>query len=350
MVCVAAFIILAIMGVFVAILSIFKRDIGKRYWKIFKKAWGCVGKKVRLQKCETGFKEDITNTIMSRVIIKHPKWVKPLSAVIEVVSVLIVAIAVWSILTAIKSLLALWALGTCNVTTPSACTLGAEVCSIDESEPQNVFESTGRWFTEWGEIFAAIPDKFRDYSADKFDLSYITADIYGDDARPVVVDIIDPGCIVCKRSYINQKRAGYFESNQVRLVPFIIMTPDGTPKFKNSEIIVRYLYATAEKSSDVAIKLLERIFIESDADGATYQNRFNEDYSAEVAETTIINWLKEFGLTTEDVDTIKTKAHSEDITTLINKNRHIVEDEIHVRGIPTMLYDGAKHTGLWQAE
>jgi hypothetical protein len=348
MVCVAAFIILAIMGVFVAILSIFKRDIGKRYWKIFKKAWGCVGKKVRLQKCETGFKEDVKNTIMSRVIIKHPTWVKPLSVVIEVVSVIIVVVAVWSILTAIKSLLALWALGTCNVTTPSACTLGAEVCSIDESEPQNIFESTGRWFTEWGEIFAAVPDKFRDYSADNFDLSYITTN--NDDTLPVVVDIVDPGCIVCKRSYTSQKHASYFESNQVRLVPFVIMTPDGTPKFKNSEIIVRYLYATSEKSSDIAIKVLERIFLENDTEGATYQNRFNEDYSAEVAEATLTSWLKEFGLTTEDIDTIKTRAHSEDITNLINKNRRIVEDEIHVRGIPTTLENGTKQTGLWQAK
>jgi hypothetical protein len=62
MVCIAAFIILAIIGVFVAIISIFKPKIGKAYWKMFKKAWGCLWKKVRLQKCETGFKEDVKNT------------------------------------------------------------------------------------------------------------------------------------------------------------------------------------------------------------------------------------------------------------------------------------------------
>ena len=61
MVCIAAFIILALIGVFVAVISIFKPKVGKAYWKMFKKAWGCLWKKVRLQKCETGFKEDVKN-------------------------------------------------------------------------------------------------------------------------------------------------------------------------------------------------------------------------------------------------------------------------------------------------
>ena len=94
MVCIAAFIILALIGVFVAIISIFKPKVGKAYLRMFKKAWGCLWKKVRLQKCETGFKEDVKNTILSRVIVKHPKWVKPLSIIIEILSVIIVIVAV----------------------------------------------------------------------------------------------------------------------------------------------------------------------------------------------------------------------------------------------------------------
>ena len=64
MVCIAAFIILAIIGIFVAIVSIFKPKVGKAYLKMFKKAWGCLWKKVRLQKCETGFKDDVKNTLL----------------------------------------------------------------------------------------------------------------------------------------------------------------------------------------------------------------------------------------------------------------------------------------------
>ena len=99
MVCIAAFIILIIIGLFIAIISIFKREVGKTYLKMMSKAWSCVGKKVRLQKCETGFKEDVKNTVLSRVIVKHPTWVKPLSVIIEIVSVVIVLVAAWALLT-----------------------------------------------------------------------------------------------------------------------------------------------------------------------------------------------------------------------------------------------------------
>ena len=163
MVCIAAFIILGLIGIFVAIISIFKRDFGRAYWKAMKKAWGCVGKKIRLQKCDTNFKDDVKNSLLKKIILKHPKWVKPLSVIIEVLSVIIVIVFIWALLTSIKSLLALWTLGTCNVTQPSACSLSSTVaCSLgDDEEDKNILEQAGRWFTEWGDIFAAIPDKFR---------------------------------------------------------------------------------------------------------------------------------------------------------------------------------------------
>ena len=349
MVCIAAFIILALMGIFVGILSIFKRDIGKKYWKMFKKAWGCVWKKVRLQKCETGFKEDVKNTIMSRVIIRHPKWVKPLEIILEVLSVIIVIIAVWAIATAIKSLLALWALGTCNVTQPASCALGAEVCGIEEKEPENIFEATGRWFTEWGEIFAAIPDKFTSYNPEEFDLAYIRPVEPFEEGSKIVVDIIDPGCIICKKSYYAQKNSGYFLSHEVRVVPFVIMKPDGTPKFKNSEIAARYMLALKDHAV-ASIIILEKIFLESDADGDSYQDKFNLDYSEAEAKETIENWLREINMSEEEISAAREKAFSEEVTNMLEKNRKIVEEDIHVKGIPTMIYDGAKHTGEYKAE
>ena len=271
MVCIAAFIILALIGIFVAVISIFKPEVGKAYWKMFKKAWGCLWKKVRLQKCETGFKEDVKNTILSRVIVKHPKWVKPLSAVIEVLSVVIVGVAVWAILTAIKSLLALWALGSCNVTKPSACSLGAEVCSIDESEPTNVIEATGRWFTEWGEIFEAIPDKFRSYNAEDYNFNYVSANPGVGADKPVAVDIFDPGCSVCMASYRNQKEAGFFDNYDVHLVPFAIQDADDTYKFANSEIVVKYMFAIEQLKSGMATKIIDHIFTEKNEEGYSYQ-------------------------------------------------------------------------------
>jgi len=348
MVCIAAFIILALIGVFVAIISIFKPKVGKSYWKLMKKSWGCLWTKVRLQKCETGFKDDVKNTLLSRVIIKHPKWTKPLSIIIEVLSVIIVIIAIWAVLTAVKSLLALWVLGSCNVTKPSACSLGAEVCSIDESEPTNPLEATGRWFTEWGEIFEAIPDKFRTYNAEDYDFNYVT--VNSDSAGAVAVDIFDPGCSVCMQSYRNQKAAGFFDDYNVRLVPFAIQDADDNYKFKNSELIVRYMFAAEQFRSGLALSLIDHIFTEKNHDGISYQNMFNEDYSCEEAEAKLQSWLKDEGVDDKGAEEISKVAWYDEVTAKMQENREIVENQIKVKGIPTMIYDGARHTGLWKTE
>ncbi len=348
MVCIAAFIILALIGIFVAIISIFKPKVGKAYLKMFKKAWGCLWKKVRLQKCETGFKDDVKNTILSRVIVKHPNWVKPLSVMIEIVSVVIVVVAVWAILTAIKSLLALWALGSCNVTKPSACSLGAEVCSIDKNEPTNVFEATGRWFEEWGEIFEAIPEKFRSYDAASYELNYITAAGSTESEKPIAVDIFDPGCSVCMKSYQNQKEAGFFEQYDVRMVPFAIQDADNSYKFPNSVIIVEYMLAVEQFRSGTAIHLLDELFTKKDNEGVPYFNRFLSDYKEEQAKAKLEAWLTEFGFTKDELATIREIVAFPEIENKMKENREIVENEIRVRGIPTIIYDGAKHTGLWQ--
>lgn len=348
MVCIAAFIILAIIGVFVALISIFKPKIGKAYLKALKKAWGCLWKKVRLQKCETGFKDDVKNTLLSRVMLKHPKWVKPLSIVIEVLSIVIVLVAVWAILTAIKSLLALWALGTCNVTKPAACSLGAEVCSIDESEPSNALEATGRWFTEWGEIFEAIPDKFKTYDPDEYDFYYININSNDIEGLKSAVDIFDPGCSVCMISYRNQKESGFFGKYNLRLVPFAIQDAEGNYKFKNSEIIVRYMFATEKLKAGSSLRIIDRIFTGKDSEGISYQNKFNDDYSYEEAANIIESWLREDGFHSKDLEEIRNSLNSDEITNKMDHNKDIIEKQLKVKGIPTIIYDGKKHTGLFK--
>ena len=348
MVCIAAFIILAIIGIFVAFISIFKPKVGKAYLKALKKSWGCLWKKVRLQKCETGFKDDVKNGLLSRVIIKHPTWVKPLSVVIEVLSVVIVVVAVWAIITAIKSLLALYALGTCNITKAEACTLGAEVCSIDESETDGFFEGIGRWFTEWGEIFEAIPDKFKTYRPEDYDFGFIPINSTETEGLPVVVDIFDPGCVVCMKSYRNQKESGYFDERNIRLVPFAIQGADGEFKFKNSDLVVRYMFAAEKIESGASLIIIDKIFTERNSEGISYQDKFNFDYSNEEATKKIESWLMSSSIKETDLKKIRELIGSDEINEIVSKNKNIVEKELKVKGIPTMIYDGKKHTGLWK--
>ncbi len=347
MVCVAAFIILSLVGVFVAFLSIFKRDIGRKYWAVFKKSWGCVGKKVRLQKCETNFKDDVKNSLLSRVVLKHPSWVKPLGIAIEVNAILIVFITIWSLVEAVKALLALWVFGTCNVSQPANCALGAEVCGIDAAEPSNPIEWTGRWFSEWGEIFTNIPDKFRDWDTEQFLVEpYSFATSY-QDGKPLALDIFDPGCTICMQSYRNQKTSGFFNEYNTVFMVYPIELPDGGYKFNNSDLIARYIHATNLAETDYASQIINRLFTESNQKGINYQSAFIS-MSRSDAEKTLQSWLKDFGASTKQIEAISQSANSDAVTTIMQRVKTMVEDTIHVKGIPTLIYDGKKHNGLYQ--
>ncbi len=339
MVCIAAFIILCIISVFVAILNIFRRDIGRRYWKTFKKAWGCVWKKVRLQKCETNFKEDVKNSILRKVVIKRPKLVKPLSITIEVVSVLIVFVTIWSLVEAAKAGLSLWTLGTCNVTSPSSCALGAEACSTEEKDLN--------WFEEWGEIFGAIPDKLKSWNVDEYTVEPKVFVGKFKEGNPLALDIVDPGCSACMNSYRNQLESGFFDENNTILMVYPIPLEDGY-KFANSGIIARYFYATALVEPEMAVKIMHRIFTERNENKVNYQSVFNNELSVEQSERMLKDWLKEFGLETEKYEKVKSFVNSEEVDKILAEVSDIVENKVHVKGIPTMLYNGGKHYGLYK--
>ena len=348
MVCVAAFIILCIIGIFVAILSIFKRDIGRRYWKVFSKSLACVGKKATLQKCETGFKDDVKNTLLSKVIVKHPKWVKPLSWLIEFVSIIIVAITIWSLIIAVKSILALWVFRTCNVQQPAKCSLGAESCSIESSEPKNFIERIEREGQDWVEIFTAIPDKFTSFESEKFDFHGISVPTTTQPQK-TAVDILDPGCLVCLQSFRAQTKTKFFEKYQTTIVPYVIKQPNGKEKFPNSELIARYLLASEQLFPDqhISFQILKKIFTEKDNKNVIYQTVFSRLSSVE-AEDLLKKWLKELKLTNEQVEQVSLATKTKSVEKQMTENSNIVQNKLHAKGIPTLLYDGKKHTGIFK--
>ncbi len=349
MVCVAAFIILCLLSVVFGFLSIFRRDIGQKYWQVFKKAWGCVSKKVRLQKCETNFKDDVKNTILRKIVLKKPHLVQPLSIAIEIVSVFIVIITIWSLVISIKAALALWVFGTCNVSQPSQCTLGAEVCSIDAEEPKNLPELIGRNFAEWGEIFSSIPDRLRNWDASQY-LSDPTV-YYSDSNQPLALDIFDPGCSACLQSYKNQLSSGFFNQYRTALMLYPIKLPDGSYKFKNSGLIARYYYAAklVTQQNQLSIKILHRLYTEFDQDYVNFQTVFSTKLSESQAEQLLQAWLKEFGVDQEKLQKIITTAHSQSVTNFLESLDQIVLQKIHVKGIPTLIYNNRKHHGLYRA-
>lgn len=351
MVCVAAFIILCLMGIVVAFISIFKKEVGRKYLAIFKKSWHCVFKKVRLQKCDTNFKDDVKNTILKKVILKKPKLVKPLSVLIEIVSILIVFITIWSIVISIKSLLALWVFGTCNVSKPSSCSLTSESCSIDADEPNNIFEQVGQSIGEWGEIFGGIPDRLKTWGENDFSeqekLPILNPESNGNNA----FDIMDPGCVVCATSYKNQMNSDFSKQYKTRLVIYPIQSANGEYRFKNSKIASQYIVSVilnTEEEKYYTAKIIDRLFTGKDDKNVSYQTRLNNDWGENEVVEIFNTWLKDFGADEEELNRVNDNFNSSEVETYINKNKDIVDNKIHAKSIPTLIYNGKKHNGLYK--
>ena len=150
-------------------------------------------------------------------------------------------------------------------------------------------------------------------------------------------------------SYRNQKESGFFDKYNVRLVPFAIQDADNNYKFKNSELIVRYMFASEQIESGASLIIIDKIFTDKDENDISYQTLFNEEYSTEEATKVLESWLKDYGMKETEIKEIRKITTYDEITTKMTENRQIVENEIKVKGIPTMIYDGKKHTGLFRA-
>lgn len=346
MVCIAAFIVLILVGIFVAIISIFKKDFGRKYLKVLKKSFHCFGKKIRLQKCDTNFSDDVKTVLLKKVIIKKPKLVKPLSITIEIASVLLVIITIWSIVEAAKAGLSLWVFGTCNISQPSNCALGADSCGLDEDNLN--------WFTEWGEIFSNIPDRLKTWNAKEISNQLNIAFTTGSDSdNNVALSIIDPGCSVCLQSYKNiLKNQDFLNKHQVKVVLYPIKNTNGELRFKNSELIARYSLASNQQTGTdtYSAKIIKRIFTEFNDDGVIYQEVFNNQLSLDAAAHLLRQWLREWGMAENDVTAIKNLVQNDEITKKLHQNESIIDQEVKPKGIPTMIYDGGKHLGLFKAQ
>ena len=353
MVCIAAFIVLILVGIVVAFLSIFNRDLGRKYLKVLKKSWHCFSRRVRFQKCDTSFQDDVRTTLLKKVALKKPKLIKPLNVTIEVASILIVLLTAWSLIEAAKAGLALWVFGTCNVSQPSSCALGAESCSIDEEDLN--------WFSEWGEIFGAIPDRLKNWNVEDYLVTPVDyfSSAADDDSVTLALDIMDPGCTVCLSSYRNQQKdENFMKTHATYLMLYVIRDSDGNPKFKNSDLLTNYYYALLLLSADaeigdpyvgLSLKLLDRLYTEQNEKGINWQSLFNNEFSREEAEETLKSWLKDWDLTDAQIKTVVEKTTSEEVKEHVASVREKIEQEIKPKGIPTMLYDGRKHLGLYKS-
>lgn len=222
---------------------------------------------------------------------------------------------------------------------PSQCGLGAESCSIDQSEPTDLIGKIGRSFSEWGEIFSAIPDRLKTWQEKEYFISvsiplinltdnsedqsrYQTQskqllDFYQNHTTPnsqnVAINFVDPGCVICMQSYRNQKQSGFLDRYFTVANLYAIPNISGGYKFENSKLVTDYLNtlvflvqdylkthnneATIESSNLLRLptRLLDRLYAES-KDNRNYIEYFNYTYDANQALTELNQWASDFGL------------------------------------------------------
>lgn len=355
MVCVAAFIVLLVLVLFVPVLSLFNKTLAQKIWRLFKAAAHCVGRKTTFRKCDTDYKNQVKNALTKKVVLKHPSWVKPISVAIEIAAVLLVLTTIWSLLVVARSLTSLAAYGTCDIERPESCVVGdAEACYAGEvQKDKNPIEWLTDWFTDWGEAFKVIPSRFINWRAEDFIPENATYFRDFSEDKPVALEIFDPGCQWCRESYVKQEQSGFFDNYNVTFIPYALY--DGEKyNFENSDLIVRYIEAVRKlplKQSDTSadVRIIDRLFAENSPRKVVWQEDFKNYYSDAQAREVLNSWLKDFGYSDAEIEQIKQLVDSVEIRQQIDKNREVVEQKIEIIKIPTMIYDGKRHDGNFES-
>lgn len=348
MLCIVAFFVVLVLSA-----------VSAKYRKILGRAWGCVWRRVTFRPCDTSFKEDVKNTMLAPLAVKHPKWVKPASIAIEVTAWVMMITLIISLYILLKSGLNLMVYGTCDKQDAASCTLTSEVCSIESQTPGfwesvgsgDIIGAFGNEFGSLADTIATIPSRMQHWEAAEFlpaDATYFNG--YSEN-KPVAVEILDPGCRFCALLFRNMEESAFKDSHNVSYIAYPILTSEG-PKFKNSELTATYLQAIRvfeqQRGNSLGLTgdtfVLKQIFTGVDSNGIDWQNRLNVAEPAEVS-AQIQNWLTEFGYTEADIAEVEQLLTSDAVVEQMAQSRAMVEDQIRTVSIPTLIADGKLHTG-----
>lgn len=355
MVCIAAFIVLGIISIFSA-----------KYRKLAAEAWSCTAKRITLRPCDSTFKEDVKNSILSKVLIKAPKLLKIADATIEIAAAIIVVVTIWSVLVATKSLVNLYVYGTCNPSNASSCSLNAtESCSANTGEitfTQSVsqfkeLEWLGNWFKDFGSGIMAIPSQWQYWDAKNYLPQNVTYFNKYDTSKPTALEVIDPGCSSCRKLFINIKSTNFLNKYNLAYIAYPIksVSTSNGYRFKSSLLITEYLesirlYSRDNENKEIDWKIIDRIYTGKDSDGVPWQTAFDELLNDNQAKITLNNWLKDFGYNNSDLNAITKLVGSSEIKNVISKNSDIVENKIKTVQIPTIIYNGHRRSGVLNKE
>lgn len=349
MLCIAAFIVFVFLGIF-----------SLRYRKLAIEAWGCVGKRVTFRPCDSTFSEDVKGMLTGAVMKRSPWLGAFVLRWIDLFAWIFVILSIWSLISVMLVGLNLWIYDTCDPGQPESCALGGESCSINTTHPGfieavqqgKVGEWTAQPFITLGDTFSRIPDRLKTWQATDYLPANPTYYNTFDDKKPTALEVVDPGCIVCRKLFQRIKETDFASRYNLTYIAYPIPTDGIGTKFPFSRHVAEILEALkildAEQGSNVARdwQFLERIF-DADKDVAlSLQNRLNTAMTEPQAEETFLQILKELRLTEKEVARVQELRHSDTVAERLRANRILVEDRIRTLKIPTLLFDGRRFDRL----
>lgn len=350
MFCIAAFIILALISIFSA-----------RYRKLASKAWSCTLRRVTFRPCDTSFKEETKNKLLSHVAKKTPRLVKAADIGIEVAAFTFVVITIWSIFVVLESGLNLFVWGTCAPADASSCSLSSETCSIDKvNKSLWTLTMEGKpidWFVNeannLGNTFANIPTRLQSWDASNYLPENASYYYSKDNSKPLALEMIDPGCQVCAHLFKNIKQAGFENKYNLTYIAYPIKNPKepGKYKFVNSYVVTSYLESIKmnqlpDLKTPADWQILERIFTWKDDKNTPYQIKINTMMNSDQTKQLIRGWLQDIGYSPDQIAQIDSDAASSSVADIIKQNQDIVDNKVRTVKIPTIIFDGHRHDGL----
>lgn len=352
MFCIAAFIILAIIGIF---------SVG--YRRLAAQAWKCVARKTTFRKCDPTFKEEMKARLLGKLIVRRPVFARFLDKWIEVFAFLFVIMMIWSLAVGVRSGLNLYVYDTCDPADAASCALGSHGCSVPTLEPQFWPSLASGHPLVWVRSQTAqftrtlnrLPDRIRrwhpsEYTSDSS--SYYQR--YVPDKRTALA-IIDPGCEYSAQLFKNLMSAGVGTRYNLTYIAYPIPDPfrAGSYRFPHSYLVASYLQALRDhplRNAPVPAdwQLLDRIFTGQDpATGKSFLHEIDDSgYGTAQVEALLQRWLREIGYTPAQVQSIARAAESPSVRNHIAVECRIVKNQIKVVKIPVLLLGTRRFDGL----
>lgn len=352
MFCIAAFLVFGVLAIFSA-----------SFRPLAAKAWHCTWRRVTFRPCDITFGEEMKGKIVGKLLRVHPALARWVDRWADWISLLFVALSIWSVVYVVNAGLNLWVYDTCDPRSAESCSLSGEACGIEQASLSVVTALREGRMTEWStgpfvrfaETVSRIPDRLTEWHPEEY-LSP-TATFYApvDTSKPYALEVIDPGCTFCKKLTHHLEQSGAFDSLNISYLLYPIPTPDGATKFPHSRLVASIIEATKRvplKGSDVPgdWQLLLRIFADTPGDDIDLQTRINIGMDRRMAEETLQSLLRDIGYDNAEIDRIVTLAQSDDIAHALDEQRLIVEDAIRTVKIPTLLIGGRRYDRVVSVE